>query len=329
VGSRTGASITTGAGNSAFGFAALCSVTTGNNTAAFGSSTLTALTSGGGNSAFGTNAAVNLTTGSTNVVIGSFSASSLVSGDNNVVVGNAALNTAVSSSNNVAVGVCALRFATSGNNVALGFQAGAATTTGSDNTYLGEGAGRSVTTGGCNTLIGAYAGVPALSNNVVLSDGAGNIKLQVNENGALGVGTTPTYGAAGQVLKSAGTAAAPAWSSALYGAFSSSATQTNADTTNGNAVTLNTTASANGFSIVSGSQITATTAGVYNIQISLQVEKSGGGTSSAEVWFKKNGADIANSNTNIELQGNGAKQLFALNLVEPLTAVQYLEVWWY
>jgi hypothetical protein len=168
-----------------------------------------------------------------------------------------------------------------------------------------------------------------LANNVVLSDGAGNRKLQINENGAVGVGTTPDFGTAGQVLKSAGTAAAPAWSSALYGAFSSSVTQTNADTTNGNAVTLNTTASANGFSIVSGSQITATTAGVYNIQISLQIEKSGGGTSSAEVWFKKNGADIANSNTNIELLGNGAKQLFALNLVEPLTAGQYLEVWWY
>ena len=48
-----------------------------------------------------------------------------------------------------------------------------------------------------------------------------------------------------------------------------------------------------------------------------------------EVWFKKDGTDIANSNTSIQLDGNGAKQLFALNLVESLTAGQYLEVWWY
>jgi hypothetical protein len=207
--------------------------------------------------------------------------------------------------------------------------AGCAVNTGTCNTLIGRNSGTAITTGSCNTIVGSFAGSTTLANNVVLADGAGNIKLQVNESGAVGVGTTPSYGTAGQVLKSAGTAAAPAWSSALYGAFSSSATQTNAGGASGNAVTLNTTASANGFSIVSGSQITAATAGVYNIQISLQVEKTDSGTDSVEVWFKKNGADIANSNTNIELSGNGAKQLFALNLVEPLTAGQYLEVWWY
>jgi hypothetical protein len=215
------------------------------------------------------------------------------------------------------------------NNTIVGNNAGAALGVASGNTLIGNSAGVSLTTGSCNTLVGGYAGTTTLSNNVVLSDGAGNIKLQVNENGAVGVGTTPTYGTAGQVLKSAGTAAAPAWSSALYGAFSSSVTQTNAGGASGNAVTLDTTASANGFSIVSGSQITATTAGVYNIQISLQVEKTDAGTDAMEIWFKKNGANIANSNTNIELRGGGAKELFALNLVEPLTAGQYLEVWWY
>jgi hypothetical protein len=61
----------------------------------------------------------------------------------------------------------------------------------------------------------------------------------------------------------------------------------------------------------------------------LQVEKTDAGTDAMEIWFKKNGANIANSNTNIELRGGGAKELFALNLVEPLTAGQYLEVWWY
>ena len=46
---------------------------------------------------------------------------------------------------------------------------------------------------------------------MVLADGAGVVKLQVNENGAVGVGSTPSYGTAGQTLQSNGTAAVPTW----------------------------------------------------------------------------------------------------------------------
>jgi hypothetical protein len=60
-----------------------------------------------------------------------------------------------------------------------------------------------------------------LANNVVLSDGAGNRKLQINENGAVGVGTTPNFGTAGQTLQSAGTAGAPTWVSGATGSFTS------------------------------------------------------------------------------------------------------------
>jgi hypothetical protein len=211
--------------------------------------------------------------------------------------------------------------------VALGFQAGVGLTTGATNTLIGYTAGSDITTGSSNTIIGDVAGTAALANNLILAAGT-TVKLQLNENGALGVGSTPDFGTAGQVLKSAGTAAAPAWSSALYGAFSSSVTQTNVGGASGNAVTLDTTASANGFSIVSGSQITATTAGVYNIQIRLQVEKTLAGTDVIEVWLKKNGANVANSNTYFPIDGSNWNET-SVNLVESLTAGQYLEVWWY
>jgi hypothetical protein len=287
-----------------------------------------------------------LTTGNGNTLIGFQSGRNVNSGVNNVAIGTAAFQTATTAANNVAVGCGALaglttsagntalghramlNASTAANNVVIGCSAGEQISTGSTNVFIGNTAGDAVTTGSSNTIIGDIAGSTTLANNLILAAGTA-IKLQVNENGAVGVGTTPSYGTAGQVLKSAGTGAAPAWSSAVYGAFSDSTTQTNVGGASGNAVTLNTTASSNGVSIVSGSQITASVAGVYNIQISLQVEKTDFGIDSVEVWFKKNGTNIANSNTNLELRGGGAKELFALNLVEPLTAGQYLEVWWY
>ena len=365
LGSLAGAALTSNAvANTAIGYAALDSETAGDFNTAVGHNALTAQNGSTNNTAVGANAGAQVTTGGSNTLVGYNAGDVITTGGSNTAFGSNALGAVTTVSNLVAVGSSALQNNTTGtqntavgfstlststsasNNTALGYRAGVAISGGSNNTLVGTNAGASIgagscntlvgnssgsaiTTGACNTLVGGYTGTATLANNVVLSDGAGNIKLQVNENGAVGVGTTPGYGTAGQVLKSAGTGAAPAWSSALYGAFSDSTTQTNTGGASGNPVDLNTTASSNGFSIVSGTQITATTAGVYNIQISLQFEKTDAGTDAVEVWFKKNGTNIANSNTNIELKGGGAKQLFALNLVEPLTAGQYLEVWWY
>jgi hypothetical protein len=82
---------------------------------------------------------------------------------------------------------------------------------GNANTLIGYNAGNNITTGTTNTIVGSYAGTTTLSNNLVLAAGS-TIKLQVNENGAVGVGSTPSYGTSGQVLTSAGTGGAPTWS---------------------------------------------------------------------------------------------------------------------
>jgi hypothetical protein len=60
----------------------------------------------------------------------------------------------------------------------------------------------------------------------------------------------------------------------------------------------------------------------------LQVEKTVAGTDTVEVWFKKNGTNIANSNTYFGITDTLWQEV-SLNLVESLTAGQYLEVWWY
>ena len=322
-----GYTCTTSPFNTALGAGAGDSITTGTNGVFIGHCAGTSVQTGTNVIAIGF-CALDVTTAGTNAIaIGSGALGATTGGTNNIAIGASTMGSGSAGANNVAVGGGALQSVSGQQNVAVGHLAGSGATSGSNNTLIGYQAGNSISTGANNTIIGRVLGTAGLTNNLILAAGT-TVKFQANANGAWSPDGT-NFGTAGQVLKSAGTAAVPAWSSALYGAFSDSTIQTNTGGASGNPVDLDTTASANGFSIVSGSQITATTAGVYNIQISLQFEKTDAGTDSVEVWFKRNGTDIANSNTNIQLQGNGAKQLFALNLVEPLTAGQYLEVWWY
>jgi hypothetical protein len=204
IGATAGDALTTGAGNTAVGFGALGAATTVSNSTAVGNGALTAVTTGAANAALGTNAGVALTTGGFNVLLGNFLASCLTTGSCNIVIGNAALTTSTASNNTIAIGVCSLRNSTGNNNIGIGVCSGF-----------------NITTGSNNTIVGPFFGTATLSNNVVLADGAGNAKLQINENGAVGVGTTPDFGTAGQTLQSAGTAGAPTWVSGATGSFTS------------------------------------------------------------------------------------------------------------
>ena len=56
------------------------------------------------------------------------------------------------------------------------------------------------------------------SEGITLYNGgttARSVLLSLNEHGAMGVGTSPSYGTAGQVLTSAGSGAAPTWATGL------------------------------------------------------------------------------------------------------------------
>ena len=55
---------------------------------------------------------------------------------------------------------------------------------------------------------------PDTSGALELQVAGGTTAVVLNTNGALGVGSTPSYGTTGQVLLSAGTGAAPTWGSA-------------------------------------------------------------------------------------------------------------------
>jgi len=80
---------------------------------------------------------------------------------------------------NVALGYNVLVDNSSGNyNTGVGTSALSSLGTGSYNTVIGYSAGMSIYSGSNNTIVGIYAGASTLSSNVIIADGAGNIRFQ-------------------------------------------------------------------------------------------------------------------------------------------------------
>jgi len=114
-----------------------------------------------------------------------------------------------------------------------------------------------------------------------------------------------------------------------YGSFYSTVDQTNGGATVANKMTYNTTDISNGVSIVSSSRITIANAGVYNIQFSAQFDKTDSGDDTVQIWFQKNGSNIANSNTEMTLTGNNGKHVAAWNFFVNASSGDYFEICWH
>jgi len=104
--------------------------------------------------------------------------------------------------------------------------------------------------------------------------------------------------------------------------------QTNAGATAANIITYNTTDFSSGISIVSNSQITISNSGKYNIQFSAQFQKSSGGEDTVDIWFKKNGSNVADSNTRLTLSGNPGYIVAAWNFLVDASGGDYYELAW-
>ncbi len=90
---------------------------------------------------------------------------------------------------------------------------------------------------------------------------------------------------------------------------------------------LPTTGSANGISIASNNQITIARAGTYNFQFSLQLTNSDNAADHEfDVWFAKNGTDIADSATTYTVIKNNGKNVAALNFVDTCSANDYYQI---
>ena len=152
----------TGADNIALGFTSLQSNTTGERNTSIGSGALYSNTTGSDNIALGYQALFLNTTASNNIAMGVNTLGDNTTGINNIGIGISALDRNTTADGNIAIGYGALNL----------------NTTGAYNTTVGYIAGSAITTGSYNTIVGRYIGTATMSNNIVLADGAGNVKYQ-------------------------------------------------------------------------------------------------------------------------------------------------------
>lgn len=123
------------------------------------------------------------------------------------------------------------------------------------------------------------------------------------------------------------------WMNNPYGAFQDSTDQTAANTTTAYAITFDTTDFSNGVTLSNSSRLNVAQSGIYNVQFSVQFKNTTNDTQDVDVWFRKNGTDIANSNSRFSLgprksSGNPSHLIAAMNFFVSLAASDYVQIMW-
>jgi hypothetical protein len=213
-------SVTTGDRNIAFGGKSLENNITGIDNVAVGYLSLNNNTSSS-NVAVGSGSMQWSTTGSSNVAVGNGSMSGALgftTGSSNVAVGNNSMLQITSGSGNVCIGhYSSYNITTGSSNTTIGSSSGSHITTGSNNLVLNNdgcttgsnniliGGGGSITSGSKNIIIGSFTGttgesptpvydIRTSSNNIVISDGDGNIRQTFDNSGAATFSSSVTAG---------------------------------------------------------------------------------------------------------------------------------------
>lgn len=118
-----------------------------------------------------------------------------------------------------------------------------------------------------------------------------------------------------------------------YGAFYDSDDQTAASTTTAYPITINNTTLSNGVTVENSSQITFAYEGVYNIQFSIQLVNDTNQPQDIDIWFRKNGVDIPDSNSRFGLSahknpGDPYHVIGSLNYVDSFLENDYVQLYW-
>jgi hypothetical protein len=163
--------LTTGAGNTGFGWYALFSAGASNFNTAVGGGAL-ALNTADSNTAVGAAALLLNTTGNFNTAVGASALFNNVNGGANIALGSSALAANINGNGNVAVGVSALATNEASDNTAVGNQALRDNTVGHDNAAVGVFALATNHFGNGNTAIGQGAGQNITGNsNICIGQG--------------------------------------------------------------------------------------------------------------------------------------------------------------
>ena len=118
-----------------------------------------------------------------------------------------------------------------------------------------------------------------------------------------------------------------------YGAFQDSTDQVAANTTTAYAITFNTTDYSNAITLSNSSRLNVANSGLYNIQFSIQFTNTTNSSQDVDVWFRKNGNDIAASNSRFGFAprkgaGDPYHTIAAMNFFISLNALDYVQIMW-
>ena len=114
-----------------------------------------------------------------------------------------------------------------------------------------------------------------------------------------------------------------------YGSFFSTQTQAAAVINTATAITYNNADPAYGVyrDPADNTKIKVTRPAIYNVQFSIQIDKTSGGTGQFYIWPAINGTAVANSASLIQIQGNNAEIFSAANFFLPLSNGDYFQLY--
>lgn len=169
----------------------------------------------------------------------------------------------------------------------------------------------------------------ASGNNIVLTGNAST------DTATFAVSDAPTFTGnvtAAYYYGNGSTLTGTTGGSTYYGQFWDTTTQVNGGATTANPMTFDTSDTFNtGVSIDPGntSRVVIANPGVYNIQFSAQFAKSDSGQDTVSVWLAKDGVNVPDSCTDLDLNNNNARTVGAWNwLVNTTVANTYYEILW-
>jgi len=114
-----------------------------------------------------------------------------------------------------------------------------------------------------------------------------------------------------------------------FGSFFSTQTQAATTINTATAITYNNADTAYGVyrDTADNSKIKVSRPAIYNVQFSIQVDKTSGGTGKFYIWPAINGTAVANSASLIQIQGNNAEIFSAANYFLPLSNGDYFQLY--
>jgi hypothetical protein len=116
-----------------------------------------------------------------------------------------------------------------------------------------------------------------------------------------------------------------------YGSFEDYTTQTNAGATSANLVSIGSTSTSRGVSLVAGSKVTFANSGAYLFNFLGQFQFSGGASNyNITVWYAKNGTIVSGSASTFTTTSAQASQILAnVEDIVDVTAGDYFQFYWW